>query len=374
MKSLLDQYLQLDMDASIPLATQLSQQLSWLIISGKIRESDSLPPVRSLGEMLGINYHTVRAAYQQLKDYDIISTRQGKLATVKSYNRQYLASHSPKVPTFTIGVLLPNYSPYHASFLEGLEVATKNDPWLKFICNTNYYTCHVGRYMDQLIAKNVDGIVVMHFITPFRTQVKNHLETSDEYPPIVYADSPGLDGLNVCFMRKQGAYDITKHLIEHGHARIAMITPSLKWSTVQKVYSGYRKALTSSGLPISTELIITVPTFKAQDSMGAVDQLLELADPPTAILASGDMLAIGAMKYLKEKGVRVPEDMAVAGFGECDFAKLADPPLTTVALPPEIMGIRVMEILRKSIAGEVVDRPQILLDTHLVIRQSCGCL
>lgn len=373
MTPVLDRYLRLDPNAPIPLATQLSQQLSWLIVSGKLQENDSLPPVRALGEKLGINYHTVRAAYQQLKDSGIISTRQGKLATVQSYSRQHLALNSPKVPTFAIGVLIPNYSPYHASFLQGLEMATQDDPWLKFICNTDYYNRYVGRYMDQLIAKNVDGIIVMHFETPFKSKVNKQLKTSEEYPPIVYADSPGMEGLSVGFKREEGAYAVTRHLIEHGHKRIGLITPSLKWHTIKQIFHGFEKAMASADYPVLRELITTVPTFKAHDGMEGVDQLFELSDPPTAILASGDMLAIGAMKRLKERGVKVPADVAVAGYGEIDLVELVDPPLTTVALPPEKMGIRALEMLRQAIAGKEVDHSQVLLDTELMIRRSCGC-
>lgn len=373
MKPTFIQYLQLDPDAPIPLAVQLSQQLAWLIVSGKIQENDSLPSVRELGAELDINYHTVRAAYQHLKDNGIIATRQGKLATVKNYSRHHLAANSPRVPTFAIGVLLPNYSPYHAKFLQGLENATQDDPWLKYICDTHYYTRYVARYMDQMITKNVDGIIVTHFETPYKDEVRRHLESSEEFPPIVYADSPGMEGLSVGFEREKGAYEVTNHLLDHGHERIALITPDLQWNTIEEVYKGYKNALQSENLTVSSELIITVPTFQASDGMEAVDKLLELSKPPTAILTSGDVLAIGALKRLKEKGLHVPDDMAVAGYGETELATLIDPPLTTVSLPPEQMGIFVMELLRQSIAGKEVERSQIILDTNLKIRQSCGC-
>lgn len=355
------------------MAAQLSQQLVWLIASGMLKEGDNLPAVRELAGELGINYHTVRAAYQQLKGQGVISTRQGTRARVLRYDRQRLASSAPRLPTFTLGVLVPNYSPYHASFLEGLEEATRADPWLKFICDTNYYTRHVGRYLAQLLTKNVDGIVVTHFEKAHQADLRAMLSPSDGMPPMVYADSPNMPGPSVGFNREEGASEAVQHLVEHGHRRIALITPSTEWSTLRAVHAGYRSALQASGLAMEKELTVTVPTFSAEDGSAAADELLERGDPPDAIFAAGDMLAIGALRRLKEHGVRIPQDVAVVGYGEIELAALVDPPLTTVALPPTEMGRQAMRMLRQSIDGEEVTPREVRLPARLVHRRSCGC-
>lgn len=366
-------YLRVDPQASTPLAAQLSQQLLWLIASGKLEEGDELPAVRDLANELGINYHTVRAAYQQLKTNGVITTRQGTRARVLNYDRQRFASSAPRLPTFALGVLVPNYSPYHARFLQGLGEASREDPWLKFICDTHYYTRHVGRYMDQLVAKSVDGIVVTHFETPSRTEIKKLLSPSKGLPPIVYADSPNMPGPSVGFNRVQGAYDIVRHLIDHGHQRIGVISPSEEWSTIADVFRGYRMALDEAGLELYPELVATVETFAAAEGAAALDRLLSNSSPTTAVFAAGDMLALGAMRRARERGISVPHDMAIAGFGKIEVSSLVDPPLTTVSLPPEEMGMEAMTLLRTSIAGEEVDPHQITLEPHLLIRGSCGC-
>lgn len=170
------EYLRVDPHASIPIAAQLTQQLGWLIASCKIKPGDKLPAVRDLAGNLSINFHTVRAAYQQLTTDGLIQTRRGRRAVVLHYDRARLAASSPDLPTFTIGVLIPNYSPYYAPFLEGLEAGMQEDPWLLFICETHYYSHHVERYMDQLVAKNVDGIIVTHFETPYQEKLNAILE------------------------------------------------------------------------------------------------------------------------------------------------------------------------------------------------------
>lgn len=366
-------FLRVDPDAPIPLAAQLSEQLMWLVASGKLAVGDELPPARGLADVLGINYHTVRSAYQQLRSAGVIVTRRGTRATVVNYDRKRLGSNAPRLPTFALGVLVPNYSPYHARFLDGLEEATHSDPWLKFICDTHYYSRHVARYMDQLVAKNVDGIIVTHFELAHDPEARAHLAHSHGLPPIVYADSPGMDGPGVGFDRVQGAFEVTDHLAGHGHQRIGLITPSLEWSTLRSVYKGYQRALKQHDLVEHPDLVVTVPTFSAEDGSQGMDRLLDLSDPPTAVFASGDMLAIGAVRRAKERGRRVPQDLAFAGFGEIDLASMVDPGLTTVALPPELMGAAVMQMLRQSMAGEEVTPRTKTLDTKLVTRQSCGC-
>jgi DNA-binding LacI/PurR family transcriptional regulator len=366
-------YLRVDPDAPIPLATQLSQQLEWLIASDQIQEGDQLPPVRSLARDLNINYHTVRAAYQQLSDNGIVKTRRGARATVQAYDHQHLAARAPDLPTFTVGVLLPNYSPYYAPFLQGLEVAARDAPWLLFMCDTHYYSRNVTRLMNQLIAKNVDGIIVTHFEMPYIPELRATLSTAPGLPPMVYADTPGMDGPSVLFDREGGASAATKHLLEHGHRRIGVISPPANWMTMREVHRGHERALAAAGIDMDPDLLVTVPNFELASGAHAAAQLLELPSPPSAIFATGDMLALGAIQTLKNRGLRVPEDIAVVGYGEFELAALVDPPLTTVSLSAYEMGVRIMQMLQQLLEGQTLEPAQVTIDTQLVIRRSCGC-
>ena len=195
------QYLRVDPDASLPIATQISQQIAWLIASEQIKEGDKLPPVRELADSLEINFHTVRAAYLQLEADGLVATRRGARTTVLAYDRQRLAANVPDLPTFTIGVLIPNYGSYYGPFLQGLRDAVQDTPWLLFICDTDAYSRHVARYMDQLVAKNVDGVIVTHFEQPYVSELKAILSPSNVLPPIVYADSLGMDRIDSAFNR-----------------------------------------------------------------------------------------------------------------------------------------------------------------------------
>lgn len=366
--------LRVDPHGGIPLSTQLRQQLTWLIVSGRLARGDELPAVRQLAASLGIHFHTVRAAYQEVQADGLIQTRRGRRAVVLPYDRGRLAARSPDLPTFTLGVLVPNYSPYYTPFLQGLQQATEQDPWLLFVCETDYYRRYVGRTIDQLVTKGVDGILFTHIETPRVAEVQDILGRFGRLPPIVFVDSVGMDGPSILFDREGGGFRATEHLLQHGHRRIAMITPPLEWASMREVYAGYRRALAAADGQHEGEWVETVDGFTFEAGARAADRLLDRADAPTAILATGDMLAIGAIQAARARGLRVGHDLAVTGFGEIEFAAVVDPPLTSVSLPAHRMGLEAMTLLRRLISGEADASTEIRLDVSLTLRQSCGCL
>lgn len=366
-------YIRIDPRASAPIASQIAQQLAWLIASGTIRQGDKLPPVRELARDLKINFHTVRAAYKQLDSDGLIATQRGRRAIVLPHELDRLAASTPDLPTFTIGILIPNYSPYYAPFLAGLEAGNQNEPWLPFICETHYYTRNVRRYMEQLVAKNVDGIVVTHFETPYREELREILTQSKNLPPIVYADCPGMPGPGIAFDRFDGARQATRHLLDHGHRRLGFISPPLEWSSMADIFSGIKSAFKENGLGLSDVIVEAVDGFSIEEGTRAAERLFAYADPPSAILTSGDILAIGAMRAAKKRKLLVGQDVAIVGFGELDIAEVMDPPLTTVCLPASLLGMRTMALMRHLMRSEAASVGQERLPVELVIRGSCGC-
>ena len=360
-------------NTSIPIATQLGDQITWLIISGEIKEGDSLPSIRRLAKVLGINYHTVNAVYKQLEMKGLIKSKRGRHSVVQAYSRALLASKNPIIPTFTLGVLLPEYSPVYAPILKGIENAAQDGPWINFVCVTDHYERHASRYIDQLITKNVDGIIIIHFERPNNPEMIQTMHLSENLPFIVFVDSPGMDGPRVLFNREAGVYDATCHLVDHGHKRIGLITTPLEWSTAKESYKGYERALLSNRLRPESELITTVYDYSiASGYNGAID-LLKIKNPPTSIFINGDRLAIGAAEAIKSLGLTVGRDVAIIGYGEMEYSAYVSPSITTVSLPYQFLGFEAMTLLHKLITDEKADRHTVILDTPLTIRQSCGC-
>jgi DNA-binding LacI/PurR family transcriptional regulator len=365
--------IRVDPDAPLPMSAQVSQQLVWLIASGEVKVGDRLPPVRALAERLGINQHTVRAAYAALQAEGLVSMRQGRGTTVLAHDAQSLARVTPSTQTHTIGILIPGLNPFYLPFLEGIDEAARSAPWLFFVSYTRDSPVLPGRYVAQLIAKGVDGLILAAGGLEPQDWNSHSGSGNRSLPPVVCVDMPTAPGHVVLLDSEGAAFRATEHLIAHGRRRIGMISGPVEADNLQPCYQGYKRALAAAGLAIDARLVAEVPHFHIEMGRQATERLLNLSRPPTAIFGAADVLAIGAMQAVKERGLRVPEDIAVAGYNDIGLAALVDPSLTTARAPAYEMGVTAMNTLQRLIAGESVEPQRVTLDTPLVIRCSCGC-
>lgn len=365
--------LRIDPNAKVPIATQLTNQFTWLIASGHIKPGDFLPRLRDLADQLGINMHTVRSAYQQLESDGLVEARRGIGTIVLSYDRERRSAHTPKFPTFTIGVLIPGYNPFYNPFLSAIEDEVRDSPNLIFIANTHNDALELGRYLDQLVAKNVDGIIVTSFGLPDHNYLPPESGSAHARPPIVFADIPGAPAPSILFDGEKGGYLAGSHLLDHGYKRIGLITCPVTWPNVGLVYQGFTRSLEERGIELPPELTATCQEFTLQEGGKAVNRLLDLNKPPDAIFVSGDMLAVGALQAISARNYRVPEDIALVGYDDSCNSGFTNPPITTIHLPAAEMGRRTISTLLDLIDGKEPDFDYDLLPVHLVVRNSCGC-
>jgi DNA-binding LacI/PurR family transcriptional regulator len=177
----------------------------------------------------------------------------------------------------------------------------------------------------------------------------------------------------VVLLDLEGAgYKATKHLIEHGHLRIGLITYSFDIANVHPVNLGYERALREAGIEVYPHLTARVKGFDSNAGAEGARMLMAEKQPPTAIFAITDFMAIGAICALQQIGLRIPQDIAIAGFNDIAQASYINPPLTTVATPAFQMGQEAMKMLKSLIASKRPAHKRVLLPTSLVIRQSCG--
>ncbi len=357
-----------DSTAATPLATQLAQQLTWLIGSGQLVENEELPPVRQLAEQLGINLHTVRAAYHQLSGDGLVSIRRGRRARVLKYDRTKVRVSAADVPSFSIGVIIPEFAPFYAPMLRGIEAAAADRPAMVFICNAHDDPKTALSYLDRLVARQVDGVIVAASL----------LEPDVALPPagrpgVVFVDAPGSPSPGVEFDLEGSQFTAVRHLIEHHHQRIGYLTPPLRIPNVAPKHVGYQKALESADLPLDPELIVEVPDFEIRSGEAGANRLLDLANPPTAIGAATDNLALGAFHAITSRGLRIPQDIALVGNDNIEMTAIIRPALTTVSLPTAEAGRLAVTMLGETIGGVQPDPARVVLDTELVVRETCGC-
>jgi len=168
----------------------------------------------------------------------------------------------------------------------------------------------------------------------------------------------------------EGSARAVKHLLEHGHRRIALITnATLEYTSAQQRRMGYEKALREAGLEPDCSLV-QEGTYTPASGFSAMDKLLQASPRPTAVYVASDVVALGAIRAIKHAGLRIPADMAVVGFDDVPLADYYDPPLTTVRIPAYGLGWACGERLARLIQGDTLDQTGLLLESELVTRES----
>lgn len=171
----------------------------------------------------------------------------------------------------------------------------------------------------------------------------------------------------------QGAFEATNYLVSLGHRRIGFITGALDTDCSHERLSGYKAALDAAGLAVDAALV-REGNFQRQPGYRCACELLSLHERPTAIFASNDVSAFGALEAIRDHGLRVPDDISLVGFDDIPPAAHLHPALTTVRQPLQRMGERAMEMLLRVIEGRQSAIVHAELPTELVVRRSCQAL
>lgn len=367
------QRLQVQHKQDCSFAVQIADQIRWLIVSNQIHPGDRLPAVRELAEHLQVNLHTVRAAYRRLEENKLIFTRRGLGSVVVDYLPSDTISTN-SMPTHTFGVIVPDLgNPFYPAFLSGAASVAQRNHVLLITCDTQERYSLGKAHFEMLITKKVDGMLIAPWgLDPDEEDILKG-ELFDFPIPLVFVDRPNIAGYSVLLDAHNAGLIATRHLINHGHARIAMITGPLEVPTLQQVYQGYCSALEAGGLMLDEHIVIQAKEFTYAEGYRCVQHLIQERILPSAIFAAGDMYAVGAMKALREHNLRVPQDVAIVGYNNIDVADYTQPALTSVSTPIEELGRQSAELLLRLINNHPIVDKKIVLPSELIIRESCGC-
>lgn len=226
-------------------------------------------------------------------------------------------------------------------------------------------------YAALAVEKRIDGFIISGPRMDDTALLRLH---QDGFPLVLLGTLPGVDIPSVDVDNARAAYTAVHHLVRLGHRRIGMITNGpLRYTASQERLAGYRQALERHGIPFNPDLVVE-GNFTAASGEIAMQRLLEVRPLPTAVFVASDTVALGALRLLRERGLRVPEDIALVGFDDIPLAAYVDPPLTTVRLPAYELGREAAQMLLTLVEKRPLPRTRVLLDTSLVVRASCGAL
>jgi LacI family transcriptional regulator len=283
----------------------------------------------------------------------------------------------------TIGVVVGDIeNPYFGLAVRGISDAASAAGFDVILANSGEELKKEQDAVKVLTGKRVDGLI----ITPARTSETRHLEDVHQSGrPLVLLDRavPGLDVDMVVCDDRDAASAATLHLIQAGHRRIAYISAinsddpvyrgrhQIDVSTVMERIDGFLEASAKAGIGLP-ERFIRLGAIGSTVSRRIVSDLLNLPEPPTAFLASDNIVALEVFKTIRALGLSIPDDVSLIAFHDADWTSVTTPPVTVIAQPIYDLGLESARILIERIRGTVAVPRQVVVKTTLIERQSTG--
>ncbi len=272
-------------------------------------------------------------------------------------------------------VLTDITNPFFTTIARGVEDVAGASGFSVMFCNTDESEADEHEYLELLVQRQVDGVLLVPASSDGRSLelLRNHRL------PAVILDrrlrTPQVD--EVRCDSEAGAYQLTRYLADLGHRRIAMLTGRKTVSTSFDRVAGYSRALAEAGIELDASLIryaeLNYGGFNQSDGYRMAQQILAAAPRPTAIFAANNFIAFGAIRALREAGLRVPEDVSVVAFDDLPSEWVMDPFLTVVAQPAYEIGRRAAVLLLDRLEREgPIDPRAVVLPAELRIRRSSG--
>jgi len=332
--------------------------------------------LKQIAQELNISVMTVSRALNNHPNVNK-KTREKVLKAAKrlGYIPNFIAKSLVKKKTYTIGVVVPEitYS-FFPEAIKGIEEIASSHGYQLILAYSAEDAQKEKSALLTLASKRVDGILI------------SIAETSNDYSiykqilslgiPVVFFDRCVYNiGASCVSIDDENASEmLTEHLILHGYKRLAHLSGTLSVSIGKLRLKGFKKALKKYGLEINSDLIVETG-FKEEEGYEAMNKILNLPEEklPRAIVAVNDPVAYGAIKAIEEKGLKIPNDIAIVGFSDDIRANLIPTPLTTVKQHAYELGKVAATKLFNHIENKNEKIERKIVKSELIIRKSCGC-
>ncbi|MEL7647456.1 MAG: LacI family DNA-binding transcriptional regulator [Sedimentibacter sp.] len=333
--------------------------------------------IKEIAKEANVSIATVSMVINKKDENITEATRNRVLDVVKKYNYipNAMAGSLVTQRTHIIGLVLPDImNPFFPGIARGAEDKANQSGYSIIFCNSDDKLEVEEKYIESLTKKMADGIIIAH--SSSSEKMSEVLERCKV--PIILIDRD-FDNDNICGKvlvdNASGACRAVNYLIENGYKKIAYLSGSLKTRTAYDRLEGYRKALKDNNIEFC-ENLVKYGEYRIEWGREGVKRLLEENEKFDAIFCGNDLIAIGAMKELKENGYSIPKDVGVMGYDDIYMASLVEPSLTTVRQPNYQMGYKAMELLEERLKKAPGSRSSsgnlktITLDTEIVVRDS----
>jgi LacI family repressor for deo operon, udp, cdd, tsx, nupC, and nupG len=323
--------------------------------------------IRDVAALAGVSHQTVSRVINKIERVNE-ETRLRVEAAINElgYRPNAIARSMAKGSTRTLSCISPNLTDYtFANIIEGAELEARLAGYFLMTASapdTETFSCLVGQLLDS---RRTEGLLV---INPF---VDDRHSSLPQYAPVVFVGArSSLNTMDSVFLDDEEAGRIaTRHLCELGHQNLALITGPLQEDCSRDRMNGYLNVLQTQGLSTDTNLVVE-GDWSATSGYQGVKALLARRVEFSAIFAQNDRMAVGAMRALREAGLRVPEDISVIGFDDMPLASYFDPGLTTIRQDTFNMGREAARLLIRAIETPEKQRRHLRMPVELVVRKS----
>ncbi|HXV02190.1 MAG TPA: LacI family DNA-binding transcriptional regulator [Gaiellaceae bacterium] len=274
--------------------------------------------------------------------------------------------------TGTLALIVPDVAnPFFTLIVRGAEDVARRAGYRMILCDTRADLAIEREVIEEMIAHRVEGIA----IAPVSDRSRPHLERLRNFGidfVLVDRTVSGVEQDVVHGDNSAGARRLVRHLLDLGHRRVGFIVESDDVSTARDRHQGYRDALQEAGLDLDPALIARAPAVP-EGGLHAMRRLLEVDDPPTAVFAVNNLVALGAIEAVRAQGLEVPDDVALVCFDDIEHASRLYPFLTVMAQPAETLGTIGTQLLLDRIEGRASDQARVVvLPAQFLVRRSCG--
>ncbi|WP_374446514.1 LacI family DNA-binding transcriptional regulator [Stella sp.] len=329
--------------------------------------------IRDVARVAGVSTATVSATLTGSAPVSAALTERVHAAVAEvGYRPDAVARSLRRGETRMLGLLLADITnPFTTAVVHAVEAAAHASGYTLMLCNSDEDPAKERTYLDLLRAQRADGVMLMPvgFGRDYGQQVRRMLDAPtvlvDRTIPDLPLDAVTVDG-------RTGTREAVGHLASLGHRRIAILSGPAGVSASDERVAGYRAALDEAGITFDPALVRD-GAFRQDRARAATLELLRAPEPPTALFACNNLMAIGMMRAVAEIGLDCPRDLSVACFDDFDWAEAFQPRLTTVAQPTDAIGAQAVALLLDRLG----DAPapglrHIVLPPRLIVRDSCA--
>ena len=335
-----------------------------------------MPTIRDVAAEAGVSKSTVSHVVNGTRFVEPATAGRVRAAIESlGYHPNSLARSLRRRVTHTIGLLVPdNANPYFAEVARAIEDEGFAEGYSVVLCNSDLSPEKQAAYIDVLLAKRVDGLIIVSAgLIPNKDRPNPIRPILEAGVPCVIIDSD-LEGMpvdQVLVDNEQGGWLAGRHLTGLGHRRIACLVGPNDLTPSAGRIAGLRRALAEAGVVLEPEAIVS-GNGRSDGGEAAVGELFQRGISFSALFAFNDLMAIGALGALGRAGLQVPGDVSVVGFDDVPLAAAVYPALTTVTQPVAELGQRSVRLLLDRIAERASPFARVILPTSLVERESCA--